>query len=101
MLSCFLPQKTFEGCRDKKQLSYDFYLPDYNILIEYQGEQHYRPVELFGGDKKFDIQKRHDRYKREFAKSKGIVLVEISYKYGDYDSIKAFLDARINKILGN
>lgn len=97
----FIPQKKFEGCKDKNPLSYDFYLPDYNMLIEYQGEQHYHPVELFGGSKKFDIQKRHDKFKREFANSNGIVLVEISYKHGDYDSIKSFLDARINEILGN
>ena len=53
----FLPQKTFDdliGCGNGL-LSYDFYLPKYNLLIEYQGEQHDHPVEYFGGEEKFKM----------------------------------------------
>ena len=34
----------------------DFYLPDYNIFIEYNGEQHYVPIEHFGGELQFSEQ---------------------------------------------
>jgi hypothetical protein len=41
-------------------LSYDFFLPDFNLLIEYQGRQHFIPVERFGGEETFKIQLEHD-----------------------------------------
>lgn len=90
----FIPQKTFEGCKDKTYLSYDFYIPSKNILIEYQGEQHYRPVELFGGEEKFAIQKSHDKLKRDFAKEHKIKLIEVPYKVNTYKSIKKFIDSK-------
>ena len=61
------------------KLSYDFYLPQYNLLIECQGEQHERPVEYFGGIKKFVIQKIHDTRKRRYAQYHNIKLLEIWY----------------------
>ena len=81
----FERNKTFNGLKDKKNLSYDFYLKDYNLLIEYQGEQHYKP-KTFGGitfevaRKNFLIQKHHDWLKRKYAKKNGVGLLEISYK---------------------
>lgn len=38
----FEEQKTFPGCRDQLPLRFDFFLPKYNLVIEVQGEQHYR-----------------------------------------------------------
>ena len=74
-------------------LSYDFYLPTYNILIEYQGRQHYEPVEAFGGQKYFDIQQEHDRRKRQYAKDHGIKLLEIAY--WDFDNIEEILSREL------
>jgi hypothetical protein len=34
-----------------RKAPFDFYLPDYNLLIEFQGRQHYEAVEKFGGEK--------------------------------------------------
>ena len=62
-----------------RKLSFDFYVYTYNLLIEYQGEQHYRPVEYFGGIEQFKIQQEHDRRKREYAKNNDINLLEIRY----------------------
>ena len=45
----YIPQCTFEWLKYKNNLYLDFYLPDYNIAIECQGEQHFEPVEHFGG----------------------------------------------------
>ena len=75
-------------------LSYDFYLPNHNMLIECQGEQHERPIEYFGGEEQFAIQQEHDRRKREYAKDNGYKLLEISYK--DYNNIENILTKAIN-----
>ena len=75
-------------------LSYDFYLPTYNKLIEFQGEQHQRPIEMFGGKRQFEIQKEHDKRKREYAQSHNIDLLEIWYY--DFDNIESILKDNLN-----
>ena len=70
------------------QLSYDFYIPKYNLLIEYQGEYHDGSVSC-QTEEEFEIQQEHDRRKREYAKSYGIDLLEIWY--WDFDNIEDIL----------
>lgn len=72
-------QKTFEGCKDKNLLRFDFYLPDYNLCIEYDGRQHYEPVELFGGEEGFLKTKNRDKIKNKFCLDNNIKLFRISY----------------------
>jgi hypothetical protein len=55
--------------------SFDFYLPDYNVAIECQGRQHYMPVDFFGGEEKFEKQKRLDEQKRDLCVENGVDLV--------------------------
>ena len=74
-------------------LSYDFYLPNHNMLIECQGEQHERPIEYFGGEEQFAIQQEHDRRKREYAVNNGYKLLEIWYY--DYDKIEEILNREL------
>ena len=62
-----------------RRLSYDFYLPKYNLLIEYQGKQHYFPIKLFGGKEGFKRRKKYDNKKRLYAKNNNINLLEINY----------------------
>lgn len=75
----YVSQKRFPGLVgvNNGNLSYDFYLPKNNILIECQGEQHAHPVEHFGGETQFQIQMEHDRRKMEFARNEKIKLIEI------------------------
>lgn len=75
------------------KLSYDFYIryKGQEWLIEYQGQQHYRPVDYFGGESQFTVQKEHDKRKRNYASNIGIQLIEISYKYATYDELSLFL----------
>lgn len=75
----FIPQKTFEDCKDINQLLFDFYLPDYNLLIEYHGKQHYKPIKFFGGKKKFAKQQRRDKIKKDYALNNRIHFLEIPY----------------------
>ena len=76
---------------DKRKLHYDFFIPDQDILIEYQGGQHYYPIDYFGGEKNFKKQQRHDQMKREYAKDHNYNLIEVPYTYKDEDSIADFL----------
>lgn len=80
----YIPQFSFDDCKDQRKLPFDFYLPDYNTLIEYDGEQHYRPVN-FGGitDEKakenFLITRRHDKIKTKYCEQHKINLIRIPY----------------------
>lgn len=77
-------------------LSYDFYLPTYNILIEAQGQQHITPKKLFGGEEQFQKQKEHDKRKREYAEVNGYKLLEIWYY--DYDRIEEILNKELEVV---
>ena len=77
-------QKRYDICKDKNVLPFDRYLPEYNVLIEYDGEQHYYPVN-FGGitDKQaqtnFQITQLHDNIKNAFCTANNIPLIRIPY----------------------
>ena len=91
----FLINNNFEYEKQKHfpelgKFSYDFYLPELNILIEYQGQQHYEPVKHFGGQIKFEFQQYSDKLKRDYAKQNGYKLLEIPY-YHLY-KINAYLE---------
>lgn len=72
-------QKYFEDCIDKTYLPFDFYIPEINTCIEYDGEQHYMPINSFGGIDSFNIIKKHDIIKNSYCKKKNIVLLRIKY----------------------
>lgn len=97
----FIRNKTFNDLKGLKGrlLSYDFYLPQYNFLVEFQGEQHEHPVEHFGGEEQFKVQQEHDRRKREYAEKNNINLLEIWYY--DIGNIESILLQKINEINEN
>ena len=66
-------------------LRFDFKIKDKPILIEFQGMQHYQPVEFFGGEEQFKIQKVHDELKRNYCKAHNYKLIEIPYNYNSLD----------------
>ena len=72
-------QKTFDDCKDKQALPFDFYISNYNIAIEYNGKQHYEPVDYFGGEEAFEYTVRHDIIKRDYCDKNNILLVSIPY----------------------
>lgn len=73
----FEEQKRLDNIR---KAPYDFYLPDYNLLIEFQGRQHYEPVKAFGGEKQLLIQKEIDERKKKIAEEQNYNIFYISYK---------------------
>jgi DNA-directed RNA polymerase subunit RPC12/RpoP len=72
-------EKSFPKCKYKQHLRFDFYLEKYNLLIEYNGKQHYESIDFFGGEPALkDIQIR-DEIKRRFCVSSNKRLLEIPY----------------------
>lgn len=75
----FERQKSFEGCVFKRKLKFDFYLPEQNLCIEYDGEQHFKPISHYGGEKGFLLIQKKDRIKDTFCKIHGIQLIRIRF----------------------
>lgn len=72
-----------EGCELERPLSFDFIVYDdegQHCLIEFDGEQHFRMTQRFGGQQKLELVQRRDAAKNEFCKRNGIPLLRISYK---------------------
>lgn len=76
----FEPQKTFESCRYKRKLAFDFFLPDYNTLIEFDGQTHYEDV--YGLDVLERTQIR-DKFKNNWTLENNIRLLRIPYYLTD------------------
>lgn len=72
-------QYWFNECRNILPLPFDFYLPDFNICIEFDGIQHFESVEFFGGNDKFNIRKQNDVIKNKFCTENNIKLIRIPY----------------------
>lgn len=74
----------FSDCKNVNKLSFDFYLPDYNTVIEYQGEWHYNNYR-----NNLELQQKRDQIKRDYCKKKGIKEIEIPY--WDFDKIESII----------
>ena len=96
----FIPQYKFNDCKDLECLPFDFYLPKHNICIEYDGEQHFRPIN-FGGVSdecaiiNFKKTQMHDNIKNNYCQQYKINLVRISHLE------KNNIDTILNNIINN
>lgn len=59
----------------------DIYFPLYNIGIEFQGDQHYYPIDFFGGEKSFKESKERDIKKRKLCLANNCILIEVISNY--------------------
>jgi len=81
----FIPQYKFTDCTNKLQgrscrkLPFDFYLPEINTCLEFDGAQHHIPVDWFGGEKTLQKIKYRDKLKDEYCKKNNIQLIRIPY----------------------
>jgi len=86
-------QKEFGGLVYLRPLKFDFFLIDRNLCIEYDGEQHFEPINFCGNkeqaEENFKNQQIRDKMKNEYCKDNGINLLRI--KYTDFDNIKKIL----------
>ena len=98
----FCRVKTFDDLMGigGKKLSYDFFLPQLNLLIGHQGEQHERPVVFPNMSdvvaiENFKKQQEHDRRKKQYAIDHNIDLLEIWYY--EFDAIEDILNNNIKR----
>lgn len=95
----YIPQYKTEKCKDKKCLPFDFAVlndcGDVIYLIEFDGGQHYKPVEFWGGDKGFKELQKRDRIKDEYSLKNNVPLLRIPY--WDFDNISSILNNHILK----
>lgn len=90
----FETQKTFNDFNytdTKGKPRYDFYLPNYNILIEYDGEQHFYPTYNWDTQEIFELRQSHDKIKNDYAIKNGYVLIRIPYTHYNDLCIKDLL----------
>ena len=83
-------------CIDGVRYRFDFYLPKYNLFIEYDGQQHFEPVRYYGNDieknKQIFLKIQHrDKIKNKYCKDNNINLLRIPY----------FESKNIDKIISN
>lgn len=94
-----IEEYVFDGCMFKKHLRFDFYLPDYNMCIEYDGRQHFEPIDFFGGITSFENTKIRDMIKNEYCICNGIKLLR--FKFSDnmdfiYVTLKENLENKLS-----
>ena len=87
----FEGQKRFPNCKNKYTLPFDFYLPDYNLCIEYNGEQHYKPNKHFGGEKTLINVQKNDNIKINFCKLNDINLLIIRFDENILEKLNIFM----------
>lgn len=75
----YFTQYFFEDCKNERFLYFDFYIPSENLCIEYNGKQHYEPVEFFGGEKEFKKNVYRDSIKKEYCLKNNIRFLIIPY----------------------
>jgi hypothetical protein len=82
----YIPQKQFDDCQTISskgrctKLRFDFYLPEYNTVVEYDGIQHHEPVEVFGGLKNLELIQHRDEIKNQYCRDNDIKMIRVSYK---------------------
>lgn len=85
------PEKRFVDCRDIKPLPFDFYISDYNLIIEFDGQNHFYAI--FPNHEKTI---EHDKIKNEYCKKNNINLLRIPY--WDGHNIKEIISNKIKQI---
>ncbi len=77
----FLREYSFESCVGigGRKLPFDFFIEKFNILIEYDGIQHFKPVHIFGGEKSFVDLKKNDEIRNRWCQENGFNLIRVKY----------------------
>ena len=90
----FIQEKRFSDCvfTSGKTARFDFYLPDYNCLIEYDGIQHFKKGNgVYDNNEKFIITQEHDAIKNNYCKQHNIILIRIPYTHYNNIELKDLL----------
>jgi hypothetical protein len=87
----YLREYKFDRCFYIDKLPFDFYLPEYNLCIEFNGIQHYEPVDFFGGINSLEKQLIRDSIKNKYCLDNKINLLIIKYNDDVYYSLSNYL----------
>jgi len=74
----YIREHRFDNCKNIQALPFDFYLPEYNILIEFDGIQHFSS-NFFGGENGLKYRKQNDKIKNQYCINNNIKLIRIKY----------------------
>jgi len=69
----------FKDCKYKRPLPFDFYLPNNNICIEFDGEQHFNKFRFEKDESKLELRRIKDNIKNKYCMDNNIILIRISY----------------------
>lgn len=92
-------EKKFKECKNIKELPFDFYLPDYNICIEYDGEHHKRVLYHWGGEERLKQIQKRDNIKTEYCKENGIFLIRINDKTTALSKKREYIEDILEKLI--
>jgi hypothetical protein len=84
----FYYNKSILGCKNENNLRFDFFIPEKNICIEFDGIQHFKSIDFFGGDIEYEKTKMRDEIKNIFCKLEGIKLIRLPYFLTDDEIIE-------------
>ena len=94
----FIEEHSFPDCKHKRKLFFDFYLPDRNMCIEFDGAQHTNPKTYMNGKqmegKDFETIQLRDQIKNEYCVKNNIKLIRVSYK--EIKNIREILTKQLN-----
>lgn len=86
----FIQEKRFDDCCDIKPLPFDFYLPNKNLIIEFDGQHHFYET----GRGNYETTKKHDVIKNQYCKDNNIDLLRIPYWEGN--NIEDIITTKLN-----
>lgn len=97
----FLSSKGFAYYREKifdqlPRKRFDFYLPEHNIVIEYDGQQHFEPIEYWGGEEALKQTQESDAIKTAFCADQGIPLLRIPY--WEFDNVEQIVQDFVESV---
>ena len=75
----YVTQYKFNDCRNKLPLPFDFYLPELNTCIEYDGILHFKSIDIFGGEEALRNVIINDSIKTQYCLDNNINLIRIAY----------------------
>lgn len=94
-------KKEYQINLDKDYYRFDFYLPKYNLMIEYDGEQHFSPARFSGINieeniKAFEVTQEHDKIKNQYCKEHNINLLRIPYT--ERENIEEIIENHLQRL---
>ena len=86
---------------DGVRYRFDFYLPDYNLFIEYDGEQHFKPTEYHGNDFEANMndllkRQKYDQIKNKYCEDNNINLLRIPY--WEKENVKSIINNHLQRL---